>query len=97
MTDAADHDAPRPAALTLDTPEDIERRQLEGWRRMTPLEKLRTVSALSRGAQELTLAGIRQRHPEASERECLLRLAEIKIGRALTARLYPDARSLLGP
>lgn len=64
---------------------------------MTPLEKLQTVSALSRDAQELTLAGIRMRHPGASERECQLRLAEIKIGRELTARLYPDARTLLGP
>jgi hypothetical protein len=58
---------------------------------------MQTVSALSHDAQELALAGIRMRHPEASERECPLRLAEIKIGRELTARLYPEARTLLGP
>ena len=62
-----------------------------------PAAKLRIVSALSRNAQELSLAGIRVRHPEASERGCLLRLAEIKLGRALTERLYPDAKTLLGP
>jgi hypothetical protein len=48
---------------------------------MTPLQKLQTVSALSRDAQELTLAGIRMRHGEASEGECPRRLAEIKTRR----------------
>jgi len=97
VSDSADPGAPGHATLTLDTPADIGRLQVDGWRRMTPLEKMQTVSALSHDAQELALAGIRMRHPEASERECQLRLAEIKIGREFTARLYPEARTLLGP
>jgi hypothetical protein len=96
VSDSTDLDAPEPATLSLDTSADMERRQVAGWRRMTPLDKMRAVSALSRDAQELTLAGIRLRHPDASERECLLRLAEIKLGRELTERVYPDAHALLG-
>ena len=62
---------------------------------MTPLEKARTVSALTRAVQELSLVGIRQRYPHASEHECLLRLAELKLGRQLTELAYPDAAALL--
>ena len=39
----------------------------------------------------LSLAGIRRRHPEASERECFLRLAAILIGVDAVRRIYPDA------
>ena len=63
---------------------------------MTPQEKARTVSTLTRTVQELSLAGIRQRHPYASEDECLLRLAELKLGRRLFEQAYPDARTVLG-
>jgi hypothetical protein len=37
---------------------------------MSPYEKLRLASELTRAVEELCLAGIRMRHPEASEREC---------------------------
>jgi hypothetical protein len=62
---------------------------------MTAEEKARTVSALTRAVQELSLAGIRLRHPHASEDECLLRLAALKLGRRLVERVYPDATRVL--
>ena len=63
---------------------------------MSPLDKARTVDALTRAVQALALAGIRQRHPGASERECFLRLAALELGRETAVRLYPDAAGLLG-
>ena len=51
---------------------------LRRWRRLTR-------------PQALALADIRQRHPGASERECFLRLAALKLSRETAIRLYPDA------
>jgi hypothetical protein len=82
--------------LAADTSREAERIQIDLWRRMTPSEKARAVSDISRATQELSLAGIRLRHPRASERERLLRLAMLKLGRRLTNRVYPDAATLLG-
>ena len=83
--------------LSADTAPAIERLQIEAWRRMSPLDKARCVDALSRQVQALALAGIRHRHPQASERECFLRLAAIKLGRERTIQLYPDAAVLFEP
>jgi hypothetical protein len=57
-----------------------EQRQVEAWRRRSPPEKLQIVSDTTRALVNLSLAGIRRRHPEASEREYFLRLAAILIG-----------------
>ncbi|MCI0657876.1 MAG: hypothetical protein L0170_12505 [Acidobacteria bacterium] len=61
---------------------------------MSPIEKARTVAAISRSVQALSLAGIRLRYPEASERECFLHLAVLKLGRELACRAYPEAADL---
>ncbi len=82
--------------LAADTCREAERVQIHLWRRMSPLEKARAVSEISRAVQELSLAGIRMRHPEASERECMLRLAVLKLGRTLALQAYPEAASLFG-
>ena len=91
---AASERVDRPSASPMDTSQDALAIQIRLWRRMSPLEKLRIVSEMSRSAQELSLAGIRHRHPDASDRECLLRLAIIKLGRPLALRVYPEAASL---
>ena len=95
MAERTDAESARSGTLAADSSPEAERIQLERWREMTPLEKARTVSALTRAVQELSLAGIRLRHPHASEDECLLRLAEIKLGRRLMAQAYPDATTVL--
>ena len=81
--------------LTADSTPAVERLHIDAWRRMSPLYKVRTVDGLTRTAQALALAGIRHRHPGASERECFLRLAVLKLGGEATLRLYPDAAALL--
>jgi hypothetical protein len=85
------------AILSSDTVPEVERLQVELWRRMSPEDKLRIVTEISRATQELSLAGIRRDHPDASERECLLRLAVRKLGREMAVRVYPEILSLPDP
>jgi hypothetical protein len=85
----------RKAILSADTTAEIEDRQIEAWRRMSPAQRLQVVSDASRAATSLALAGIRRRYPDASERECFLRFAAIRLGVDTTCRIYPDASALL--
>jgi hypothetical protein len=85
---------PRRAILSADTTAEIEQRQITAWRRLSPLERLRLVSDTTRAVTNLSLAGIRRRHPNASERECFLRLAAIRLGVGTTRRIYPEALDL---
>jgi hypothetical protein len=78
------------ASLSPDTPPEIERRQIDGWRRMSAADKAATVTGLTRAVYELALAGVRQRHPHASPREQFLRLAVLTLGRDLACRAYPE-------
>jgi hypothetical protein len=84
----------RKAILSADTTAEIEQRQIEAWRRLSPAERLRLVRDTTRAVTNLSLAGIRLRHPHASERECFLRLAAIRLGIQTTRRIYPDAAGL---
>jgi hypothetical protein len=89
--------ATRPAILSADTSADVERLQIEAWRRMSSVEKATILSQATRDALTLARAGIRERHPLASDRECFLRLAELQLGPALVRQVYPDAAQILGP
>jgi len=86
---------PERGVLSADSSPTVERFQIDAWRRMSPVHKVRTVDGLTRTVQVLALAGIRQRYPGASERECFLRLSVLKLGSEATRRLYPDAAALL--
>ena len=81
----------RRAVLNDDTSADAERLQTDLWRRMSPAEKAAIIRDLTLAVQQLALAGIRHRHPEASDRECFLRLAALKLGANLVGAIYPDA------
>lgn len=80
-----------PTPLTLDTPPEVERRQVDAWRRMSAAEKAAMVSGLTRAAIELAAAGVKQRFPDASPREHFLRLAVVILGPGLARLAYPDA------
>jgi len=86
----------RSAILSRDTSADVERLQIEAWRRMSSLEKAVIMSQATSDALTLALSGIRQRHPDASERECFLRLAALQLGPTLVRQVYPDASQILG-
>src|SRR4029079_10095599 len=68
-----------------DTSPAVEAILIEGYRRMSPSQKLERVRAPNHAVQELALADIRRRHPSASERELSLRLASRWIGPELMA------------
>jgi hypothetical protein len=87
----------RSAILSRDTSADVERLQIEAWRRMSPLEKAGIMSQATSDAVTLALSGIRQRHPGASARECFIRLAALQLGPTLVRQVYPDAAQILGP
>lgn len=64
---------------------------------MSSLQKAEIVDQATRDAVTLAVAGIRQRHPGASERECFIRLAALRLGPTLVREVYPDASAILGP
>ncbi len=59
-------------------------------RKMTPSEKLRKTLEFSDSIRNLAKAGMRQRYPNADEREILLRVAQITLGRELFRKVCGD-------
>ena len=84
------------AALSRDTSRRAEDVQVELWRGMPPLAKIEAVSALTRSVLQLSLVGIRQRFPEATDSECRIRLARLTLGPELAERVYPESPKLSG-
>lgn len=76
-----------PRLLGDDTSPDAERYLVAAYRRMSGQEKIARVRALNRTMTRLALADIRRRHPDADEREVLLRLASRRIGPELVRQL----------
>ncbi len=83
------------SVLTRDTAREAEQVQVRIWRSMSPLEKAQLTSAVTRGANELALAGIRSRYPDATSRELKIRMARLTLGAEWTRRIYPNALELL--
>jgi hypothetical protein len=61
---------------------------LARWRSMTPAEKLAEIDDLHRSVDEVAMMGIRMRHPEADDREVLIRFAALKYDRALIIEAF---------
>jgi len=64
------------------------------WRRASASEKLLQVTRLSRMVQQLSIAGLRQRHPADSEQQLWHRFAELRLGSELASRAYRSRRAL---
>ena len=71
-----------------DTHSKIEALLIEGYRQMSPSQKLERVRDLTRAVQKLALVDIRRRHPNADAREQALRLASRWIEPELMARAF---------
>jgi hypothetical protein len=80
--------------LADDTSVDIEARQVEAWRSMTPAHKAALVTSACHAADAMALAGIRVRFPAATAREQFLRLAILKLGDQLARLAYPEIDNL---
>lgn len=61
---------------------------LELVRKMTPAERLQRALQYSQIVRELAKAGIREAHPNASEREVFLRFAQRQLGDNLFRKVY---------
>ena len=71
-----------------DTHPAIKALLIDGYRKMSAAEKIDRIRSLTLAVQELALADIRRRHPEADAREQSLRLASRWIEPALMARAF---------
>jgi hypothetical protein len=80
--------------LAADTAPEIERLQIDGWRRMTHASKAATVTALTSMAMEMTLAGIRDRFPGEPDDQHRRRLAELLFGEDLAERVLRHRSAL---
>jgi len=78
----------RPRFQPIDTHPEIEHVLTEGYRRMTPQQKLQQVDALTRMVQQFALARIQKDHPGASEHEQQLRLASLWLNRETMIRVF---------
>ena len=74
--------------LTNDTHPKIEAILIEGYRKMSPAQKLDRVCALTQAVQELALLDVRRRHPNADAREQALRVASRWIDPELMLRAF---------
>lgn len=60
-------------------------------RRMTPSEKFRRTLEFSDAIRRAAKQGLRQRYPNASERELLLKLAQTMLGSELVRKVYGES------
>ena len=70
-----------------DTSYEAELLLLERWRAMTLDQKAALTAQASRDLRSLTLAGLRQRLPEANEHELGIRFAVLAYGKELVERV----------
>lgn len=78
-----------PASAAEDTPPEVRAMMIEGYRRMSPAEKLQRVVDLNRAVESLARARIRERYgPDLSAREEDLRLASLYLDRETMIRAF---------
>ena len=71
-----------------DTSPEVSARVIARWRAMSPTEKLDLVDELNRACAELATIGVRQRHPDATDREIQLRVLSLSVDRDLMMAAY---------
>ncbi len=71
-----------------DTHPDIQRMLLDGYRRMSPAEKLRRVAELNETVLELAAARVKEERPGIDERELRLRVASLWLSRDSMIRAF---------
>ncbi len=76
------------AGLPNDTHPVIEALLINGYRKMSPSQKLERVRALTQAVQELALLDVRRRHPSADDREQALRVASRWLDPDLMVRAF---------
>lgn len=75
-----------------DTSPDAAAAQLEAWRRLGPQGRLLLAARLSDEIRQVTLAGIRHRHPDYSEAQAFRALLRLLWGDVLLREVWPGER-----
>ena len=77
------------AVLSRDTSAEAERIQVAIWRRMSSLERAQVITGACQAARAFAFAGLRARHPDASDRKLVALYVELTAGPELARRAYP--------
>lgn len=81
--------------LLNDTHPKIEEMLIERYRTMSDTEKWQRMTELCQFAEMMALADVRERYPDATERECFLRVASRRLSADLMRKVYnwdPDEK-----
>lgn len=73
--------------MNMDTTPEVEELLFALWRATPGWRKLEQMEELNRFTRQLALAGLRRRHPGATDEELRYRLAELLFGRELAERI----------
>ena len=73
-----------------DTHPDIDRMVFERLRSMSPAERLGLLTAACASVEQVSLAGLRHRHPDAPHEELLMRAAALRVGRETMLRFFGE-------
>jgi hypothetical protein len=76
-----------------DTHPKMEALQIELLRQASPARKLEMLAQLNASARTLALAGLRSRHPQATETELHRWLADLLLGQELACKVYGEIRN----
>jgi hypothetical protein len=79
-----------------DTSREAAEVQLEAWRRLGPEARVALAAQLSDEIREVSLAGIRHRHPDYTDDEALRALLRLIVGDELVRAALPG-RPLVDP
>ena len=71
-----------------DTHPKIEKMIVEGYRNMSPQQKMKRVSELNKSIQQLALARIQKQYGDISDREKQLRLASLWLDEELMLKVF---------
>ncbi len=71
-----------------DTHPEIHQMLIEGYRRMTPAEKMQRVNELTKGVQQMALARLIKQYPDATEKEHRLRLGALWLDRETMIKVF---------
>lgn len=76
------------SARPEDTSPEAFEVQLRIYREMSPARKLQQVNALIRASRRLAMAGLRERHPDASDEELKKRFAALVLDAETVRKVY---------
>jgi hypothetical protein len=79
----------------LDTCDDADRLQIEIYRAMPPERKFEIAAELNEMCRDLQRTGIRQRHPEYTDREVHIARSRLILGEKLFAMIHPESKHIL--